>query len=133
LIREEGAEGFANTIVRSRWGSCHNGEDRRAGKVRHEVLNTVKTVRLLALITLGFLGVTSLMGPIPLILDPSGGMLHLPPDMLAHSPFHNFLIPGIMLLTANGFLSLAVLWAGAVGGGVAGEGARNSYSGCRGS
>ena len=70
--------------------------------------NNMKMVRVLALITLGFLGVTSLMGGIPMILDPSGGMLHMPLSLLAHSPFHSFLIPGIVLSTANGALSVVV-------------------------
>ncbi len=52
-----------------------------------------------------------MMGGIPLILDPSGGMLHMPRSLLAHSPFHSFLIPGIVLLTANGALSVAVFMA----------------------
>jgi hypothetical protein len=71
----------------------------------------MKTVRIVSLVTLGFLGVTAMMGGIPLMLDPSGGMLHMPLSLLAQTPFHNFLIPGIILLTTNGLSSLAVLVA----------------------
>ena len=46
-----------------------------------------------------------------MIMDPSGGLLRMPLSMIEHSPFHSFLIPGIILLTANGFLSLAILGA----------------------
>ena len=37
-----------------------------------------------------------------LIIDPSGELMHMPPDMLAHSPFHDFLIPGLILFFVNG-------------------------------
>ncbi len=63
---------------------------------------------MVALITLGFLGVTAMMGGIPLILDPSGGILHMPLGLLEHSPFHDFLIPGIILLVGNGLLSFVI-------------------------
>jgi hypothetical protein len=71
----------------------------------------MKGIRVLALIALGFLSVTSMMGGIPLILDPSGGLLHMPLSLLEHSPFHNFLIPGIILLVANGLLSVVAFVA----------------------
>jgi hypothetical protein len=71
----------------------------------------MKAVRILSLITLGFLGVTSLMGGIPLILAPSGRLLHMPLSLLAHSPFHDFLIPGVLLTMCNGLLSLVIFWA----------------------
>jgi hypothetical protein len=35
----------------------------------------------------------------------------MPLSLLRHSPFHTFLIPGIILLLANGVLSLLVLYA----------------------
>jgi len=34
----------------------------------------------------------------------------MPQNLLRHSPFHSYLIPGIILLVANGLLSLWVLW-----------------------
>jgi uncharacterized membrane protein YvlD (DUF360 family) len=69
----------------------------------------MKIVRRIAIATLGFLSVSSIMGAVPLILRPSGEILHMPLSMLEHSPFHTFLIPGIILLLANGVLSLLVL------------------------
>jgi hypothetical protein len=42
-------------------------------------------------------------------MDPSGRMLQMPLSLLEHSPFRNFLIPGIILLVANGLLSFVVL------------------------
>ncbi len=71
----------------------------------------MKGIRILALIALGFLSVTSMMGGIPLIVDPSGGLLHMPLNLLEHTPFHNFLIPGIILLVANGLLSVVAFVA----------------------
>jgi len=69
----------------------------------------MKLVRIVAITTLGFLGVTSLIGAIPLIIDPTGIMLSMPLSMLEHSPFKSFLIPGLILLIANGLLSFWVL------------------------
>jgi len=37
-----------------------------------------------------------------LIVAPSGALLQAPPDMLAGSPFHDFLIPGMILFLVNG-------------------------------
>jgi len=71
----------------------------------------MKLLRILALITLGFLGVTSIVGSIPMILDPSGGLLRMPLSLLEHSPFHSFLIPGIILLVTNGLVAVVVFAA----------------------
>jgi hypothetical protein len=71
----------------------------------------VKIVRGIAMALLGFLGLSSIVGAVPMIVDPSGQWMHMPLSLLAHSPFHTFLIPGIVLLLANGVLSLLVLLA----------------------
>jgi hypothetical protein len=71
----------------------------------------MKLVRVLALVALGFLCVTAIVGAIPMILHPSGEPWQMPRSLLDHSPFHSFLIPGIILLLANGVLSLAILRA----------------------
>jgi hypothetical protein len=70
----------------------------------------MKVLRGIAIAILGFLGVSAMVGAIPLILDPTGRMLSMPMNLLEYSPFHSYLIPGIILLTANGFLSLWVLY-----------------------
>ena len=70
----------------------------------------MKLVRLIAVWTLGFLGISAIVGAIPLILSPQGDLLHMPLSMLEHSPFHSFLIPGIILLLANGALSFVALY-----------------------
>ncbi len=68
----------------------------------------MKAARLTAGIVLFFLGLSSCVGGLPLILDPSGGILKMPLTLLDHSPFHSFFIPGLILLTCNGILSLAI-------------------------
>jgi hypothetical protein len=69
----------------------------------------MKPVRVISIATLGFLAVTSLIGAVPLIIDPTGNMLSMPLSLLEHSPFRSFLIPGLILLFANGLLSFWVL------------------------
>ncbi len=69
----------------------------------------LRIARTIAMLALTFVGVTSMMGAAPMIMDPSGQLLRLPQSLLEHSPFHTFLIPGIILLAANGAMSLAIL------------------------
>lgn len=73
----------------------------------------MKIVRRLAIGVLAFLGISSIVGAVPLILDPSGRLMHMPLVLLEHSPFRSFLIPGIILLLANGVLSLQVMYSAA--------------------
>jgi hypothetical protein len=51
-------------------------------------------------------GISGLLGGISLIIDPSGGQIGLPVNWLEGSPFENFLIPGIILLTVLGVFPL---------------------------
>lgn len=69
----------------------------------------MKAIRAIAIASLIFLGMTSLAGAVPLIVDPSGKLLSMPLSLLEHSPFRSFLIPGIILLIANCLLSFLVL------------------------
>ena len=43
-----------------------------------------------------------------LIHDPSGFSMELPIELLKQTPFDNYLIPGVILLVALGFLSITV-------------------------
>ena len=63
----------------------------------------------IAIAVLGFLGIGAVAGGIAMIVDPSGKTMGLPLSFLDHSPFQTFLIPGIILLAANGVLSLAIM------------------------
>ena len=65
---------------------------------------------MVAIVALVFLGVSAVGGGVPMILDPAGEPCRSPQSLLQYSPFHSYLIPGIILLVANGFLSLWVLW-----------------------
>jgi len=69
----------------------------------------MKMLRWVAITALIFLGITSLIGAIPLIMDPSGRILRVPLSLLEHSPFTSFLVPGIILLIGNCLLSFVVL------------------------
>jgi hypothetical protein len=72
---------------------------------------TVRFVRKIAIVVLAFLGLSALAGGIPMIaaaVRHSSGMMPL--SLLEHSPFHSYLVPGVILLLANGLLALWVLW-----------------------
>lgn len=72
--------------------------------------NTLKDSKRLANV-LGilqlFIGLGAVGGGLGLVLEPSGANLGMPLEMLNHSPFSDFLIPGIVLLTVNGLGSIA--------------------------
>jgi uncharacterized BrkB/YihY/UPF0761 family membrane protein len=65
--------------------------------------------RLLAIILLFLLGTSAVVGAIPLILSPQQQPWQMPQNLLEHSPFRSFLVPGIILLLANGLLCLYIL------------------------
>ena len=54
-----------------------------------------------------FIGLGAVGGGLGLVLDPGGANLGMPLEMLNHSPFSDFLIPGIVLLVVNGSGSIA--------------------------
>ena len=67
-----------------------------------------KALRTFALILLFILAVSAFFGSWGLISDPSGKAIQIPIEMLDGTPFSDYLIPGIILLFANGFLSLVI-------------------------
>jgi len=70
-------------------------------------LNTrFKRARTTALVLLFFLGLSALPAAIFMLMDPSGGEMGLPAEMLDQTPFDSFLIPAILLGLFNGILSL---------------------------
>ncbi len=69
----------------------------------------MKLPRWLAILALGFLTISSVVGAVPMILDPDGTPWQMPQSLLDPSPFNSYLIPGIMLFIVNGVLSLAAL------------------------
>lgn len=69
----------------------------------------MKALRILACLLLLFNGTGALFGGWSFIQDPTGSDLQIPTTYLEHSPFRDFLIPGIVLFTVNGVLSLVTL------------------------
>lgn len=70
----------------------------------------MKDARILAIVALSFLGVSAIVGAVPMLMNPNHEPWAMPRSLLQHSPFHSFLIPGFILLVANGFFCLWVLW-----------------------
>ena len=70
----------------------------------------MRSLRISAIVLLAFLGLSALAGSIPMIRDPSGDSMGIPLSLLRYSPFESYLIPGIILLAADGLLALGVLW-----------------------
>ncbi len=65
-------------------------------------------LRILAFILLLFLGFGAIYGAFILISDPSGSKFDWSLDLLNETPFSSYLLPGIVLLSANGILPLCV-------------------------
>jgi len=58
---------------------------------------------------LAFLGIGAIAGGGMLFIKPDGSLLGMDPEWLEHSPFNNYLIPGLILFTFSGFLPLLTL------------------------
>jgi hypothetical protein len=65
------------------------------------------TVKIVLLVFLGFVASTSIFSGLAICLNPDGSSLQLDPALLRHTVFHNFLIPGLILLIIVGGSSLA--------------------------
>lgn len=66
--------------------------------------------RVTAIIILFINALGALWGGGGLISDPSGTYMLMPEGLLEHSPFDNYLIPGIILFIANGLFSIYTLY-----------------------
>jgi hypothetical protein len=64
-------------------------------------LSTIASILLL------FNGFGALYGGWSLMTQPDGSALGMSVNLLTHSPFHDFLIPGIVLFISNGLASIA--------------------------
>lgn len=56
---------------------------------------------------LAFIGLGAVICGLMLVLEPDGGSVGLPLDLLEHAPFSDYLIPGMVLFAVNGLASLA--------------------------
>ena len=70
-----------------------------------------KTTRNILLILLGFLGLGAIGGGGVLIISPTGELIGMPLSELNNSPFHSFLIPGIILFSVLGLIPLLLIIA----------------------
>ena len=70
----------------------------------------MKTVRWTGIALLFFLAASAIIGSLPMLSDPHGTPWNMPQSFLQYSPFRSYLVPGIILLAANGLLSLWALW-----------------------
>jgi hypothetical protein len=60
---------------------------------------------------LAFLGVSAAFGGIVLVVNRTGGLIGMPVSLLRFSPFHDFLIPGLILGIVFGIGSFAAILA----------------------
>lgn len=68
---------------------------------------------LALLLLLGFQGLSGVAGGLGLVYDPSGSTMGLSPELLAASPFGDYLVPGLVLLLVLGVVPCVVaiaLW-----------------------
>jgi hypothetical protein len=63
----------------------------------------VNWLRAVSIATLIFLGITSLMGSVPMVLDPSRRSLMMPQNLLEHSPFTSYLFRESYYLLRMGY------------------------------
>jgi hypothetical protein len=75
----------------------------------NKLFKVMKTRNLLIFLLL-FLSVGALFGGGAFLLFPEGWMEMTPELMLQHSPFKNFLIPGLILFTVLGLMPIFVVW-----------------------
>lgn len=69
----------------------------------------IRFYKVTSIVLLVFNLIGAFYGGINLILHPDGSSIGLSLDLLKQSPFSDFLIPGILLLAANGLFGLVVL------------------------
>jgi hypothetical protein len=67
-------------------------------------------LRWTAIVLLFLLAVSAVMGAVPMLTNPHGEPWQMPQTLLAHSPFHSYFYPGLILLAGNGLLALAAAW-----------------------
>lgn len=71
-------------------------------------MNRRPTALWLLLCVLVFQGISATPPGLLLMLDPTGGLMKMPLSMLHGSPFHDFLVPGLILCVVLGLGALLV-------------------------
>ena len=69
-----------------------------------------KINKISSIILLLFNLIGAFYGGINLILHPSGSSIQLSSDLLKYTPFNDYLIPGVILFSANGLFCVFVLF-----------------------
>ena len=69
----------------------------------------MRFARTAAIVCLVFLAISATWGAALLIQDPLGSPMQIQQRVLQHTPFHSFLMPGILLLVSQGLLGFVVL------------------------
>ena len=69
-----------------------------------------KLPRIIILFLLILNGCGAIFAGYCFIREPNGSLIGMDKSILVHSPFKDFLIPGIILFVFNGLSSLIVLW-----------------------
>jgi hypothetical protein len=73
-------------------------------------MKTTRTLKILIFL-LAFLGIGAIGGGGVLIVSPNGQLMGMPLSLLDQSPFHSFLIPGIVLFTILGLVPCLLIFA----------------------
>lgn len=81
------------------------------GILVNDAIRNVGSGRNVLIFLLGFLGLGALGGGGVLIISPTGELIGMPLSMLAPSPFHSFLVPGILLFVVLGIFPLLLITA----------------------
>ena len=69
-------------------------------------MTSLRVLRIAAMVLLIFNGISASFGGGAIVLDPEGISLGMPVSWLEHSPFNNYLIPGIILFLIIGIGSI---------------------------
>ena len=80
-------------------------------KKNKENIITIKKIRNIFLIVLGFLGIGAIGGGIVLIISPTGDLLGITLSEFKNIPFDSYLIPGIILFSVLGVIPLLLIIA----------------------
>lgn len=67
-------------------------------------------MKTLLFILLSFIAITATVSGILMISQPDGSILQLKPELLAGSPFSNYLVPGILLACVVGVVNLIAVF-----------------------
>lgn len=70
----------------------------------------IRTLRITAIILLFVTGINAVIAGTLFMLDPSGALMGMNTGYIRSSPFHDYLIPGIILFSAIGLYSLLIVF-----------------------